>query len=418
MPAPRLETALRFLPALIVLAIGVLTPASSLYPDQGDVGLYLEKARSLAGGGVPYRDFAFEYPPLGLLPMVMPYLVWPFGEVTLDAYKNLFAAWEALELAVLGVLLARIAGRTGTASGLWWRLTALTAGACLALTWRYDLYPAVLASAAVWAVLEGRAGAAGFAIGLGVLAKLYPIAIVPALAAGWLSRADRSRVVRLGLSVVVAVAVVMLPLAILAGRDAFAFIGYQVARPLQIESIGGGLTVLAGLVQGRPAEMSFDYSAVNVQGPLPRAILAALPIITAAAFGGLAWIGWRRVRLERSVLGAVLPATIVALATASILVLLVTSKVFSIQYVVWLVPFAALLTGRRFWLAAAVVALTIPIHPLLYGDLVKQDALPILVLNLRNLLVVALTAWVVRDLATREVARPAGLEPTTFRSAT
>ena len=40
-------------------------------------------------------------------------------------------------------------------------------------------------------------------------------------------------------------------------------------------------------------------------------------------------------------------------------------------------------------------------------------ALPILVLVVRNVLVVGLTAWVVADLA-----RPAGLEPTTFRSAT
>ena len=86
------------------------------------------------------------------------------------------------------------------------------------------------------------------------------------------------------------------------------------------------------------------------------------------------------------------------LATASLLVLLVTSKVYSIQYVVWLVPFAALLRGRQFWLAAAVVALTMPIHPLLYADLVKQEALPILVLNLRNALVVALTVLVLRDL--------------------
>jgi heme/copper-type cytochrome/quinol oxidase subunit 2 len=29
-------------PALIVLAIGVLTPTHALFPDQGDVSLYLE----------------------------------------------------------------------------------------------------------------------------------------------------------------------------------------------------------------------------------------------------------------------------------------------------------------------------------------------------------------------------------------
>ena len=95
------------------------------------------------------------------------------------------------------------------------------------------------------------------------------------------------------------------------------------------------------------------------------------------------------------------------------LMLLATAKVYSIQYVVWIVPLVALLEGRKFWLAAATVALTIPIHPLLYEGLVNQEPLPILVLNLRNALLLALLAWMLRD-----VARPAGLEPTTFRSAT
>lgn len=64
-------------------------------------------------------------------------------------------------------------------------------------------------------------------------------------------------------------------------------------------------------------------------------------------------------------------------------------------------PFVALLRGPQFWLGAAIVALTMPIHPLLYADLVKQEVLPILVLNLRNGLVVALTASLVVSLRSK-----------------
>ena len=94
--------------------------------------------------------------------------------------------------------------------------------------------------------------------------------------------------------------------------------------------------------------------------------------------------------------------SVVLVARAAFLLLLATSKVFSIQYVVWLVPVAALLGGRRFWLAALVVALTMPIHPMLYHELVEQEALPILILNLRNALLVSLLAWLFVDLARPE----------------
>ena len=171
--------------------------------------------------------------------------------------------------------------------------------------------------------------------------------------------------------------------------------------------------MLAGLITGRPPELSFGFSAVNVEGSLAPAILRVLPIATAAAFGLLALVGWRRIRAEVAAVGRVRPVTVSTLTAASVLVLLVTSKVYSIQYVVWLVPLVALLPRPQFWLAAVAVALTMPIHPVLFAALVRQEALPILVLVVRNVLVVGLTAWVVADLA-----RPAGLEPTTFRSAT
>jgi hypothetical protein len=121
--------------------------------------------------------------------------------------------------------------------------------------------------------------------------------------------------------------------------------------------------------------------------------------MTLAAFGALAVAAWRRVRFDVEAIGRVEPRTLTSLAGATVMVLLLTSKVFSIQYVVWIVPFAALLRGGKFWLAAALIALTIPIHPVLYSDLVQQKALPILLLNARNALFVVLTAWVLWGLA-------------------
>ncbi|MDP9244033.1 MAG: hypothetical protein M3O77_02995, partial [Chloroflexota bacterium] len=399
--------ALPFVPALVVIAAAALTPMSELHSNQGDVGLYLEKARALVSGLVPYRDFPFEYPPLALVPMVVPYLFWPFGTVNLEAYRWLFAGWEAVLMLGLGTVLVRIVRLVDAVDGdevrsMALRLIVLTAGAALAITWRYDLYPALLVMVALRAALEGRAGAAGVAIGLGVLAKLYPLAVVPALAIPWLVPLDRPRLVRYGLSVALTIGLLMAPFVLLAGGDAFAFLSYQGQRGLQIESIGGGLAVLIGLLTGHRPDLSFGFSAVQVAGPFAEAWLRLLPLATVAGFAALGWLGWRRLRA-----GPVPPAAVIAFAGAAVLMLVATSKVFSIQYVVWIVPFAAFMSGRRFWLAAALVALTMPIHPLLYGDLVKQAPLPILILNARNALFLALTAWTIWDLARSDASEGA-----------
>jgi hypothetical protein len=433
---PLLALAL-LVPAAIVLTVAALTPTSQLFPNQGDIGLYLDNARAIVDGRTPYSQVPLEYPPLAIVPMVAPYLAaLPFGGVTLDAYKWAFAGWEALLVVVLGYVLGRIA-RLGGLETRWRdpgslvaaRLPILVGGAALAIAWRFDLFAAVLLAIAVWAALANRPIAAGVALGLGVLAKLYPLAAGPALALVWFAARDDDRLIRFGGATAATIVLGLVPFIVIAGPEALTFLSYQALRGLQIESVGGGLALLGGLVQGSPLQTDAPFKAIEVVSPAARAILAVLPLLTIAGFSGLAWLGLRRLGAELAAGASIAPASIVQLSAAGVLVLLVTSKIFSIQYVVWLVPFAALLPGRKFWLAAAIVALTIPIHPLLYDRLIAQDALPVLVLNTRNLLVVALTAWVLADIAREpmpggtqrgfgELARPAGLEPTTFRSAT
>lgn len=393
-------------PAAVILIAAALTPAKEFTRNQGDVGLYLGDARAIVAGGVPYRDVALEYPPLAIVPMVVPYLAGlPFGGVTLERYAWLFAGWEALLVALLGIVLVAIARLSGVAAGSrdpgWsvaWRLPILAAGAALAIAWRFDLFAALLLAGAVWATLANRPTAAGVLLGLGVLTKLFPIVAMPALAVAWLAPRDDRRLVRFGLATVLTIALGELPFLAIAGVDALSFLGYQAQRGLEIESVGAGVVLLDGLVRGQPVETASPFKAVEVFGPLARTWLGLLPVMTLAGFGALGVAGWRRVRSELRAVGRVEPETVTTLAGGAMLVLLLTSKVFSIQYVVWLVPFAALLRGWAFWLAAGAVALTIPIHPFLFGDLVAQEALPILVLNLRNALLIVLTGIVISDL--------------------
>ncbi len=431
-PRPGAASASRApLPLLILLfavpiVVAALTPLSDFQGGpQGDVGLYLRRATEVLSGLAPYRDFPLEYPPFALVPMLAPLVVWPFGPPSQGTYAWLFAVQMAVLLVALALVLGRVVRLRATWPGaapvdlraeqrlVGIRLLILAAGASLALTWRFDLFPVLLATVGLWAALEHRPAWAGAAIGAGILAKLFPLVVAPALAVAWFVPRDWSR---LGLSALLAGVVLiggMLPFVAVAGHDAFGFIGYQAERGLQIESVGGGLVLLWGLIVGEPVRLFSPFSAWEVSGPLTDVLLPLTSVALLGGFAALALLGWPRAQAEAARHGAVAPETIVTLATAALLVLVLTNKVFSIQYVVWLVPFAALLPGQKFWLAAVAVALTIPIHPVLYEALKEQEALPILVLNLRNALLTALLGWMLWDLA-----RPAGLEPTTFRSAT
>jgi hypothetical protein len=399
------------LPILVLLyaipfAVAAVTPLSDFQGGpQGDVGLYLRRASEVVTGLVPYREFPLEYPPFALIPMVVPYVLWPFGAPSMSVYAWLFAGQMAVLLVALALVIGRIVSIRAAGDpqaeqrqvGI--RLLILAAGASLALTWRFDLFPVLLATVGLWAALEQRPVGAGAAIGAGILAKLFPVVLAPAVALAWLAPRDWFRLARFAQLAGVVVVGGMLPFVALAGDDAFAFVGYQAERGLKIESVGGGLVLLLGLISREPVPLYAPFSAWEVSGGLTAVLLTLTTVLLLAGLATLALLGWPRARADVARDGAVSPATIVTLATAAILILVLTSKVFSIQYVVWLVPFAALLPGRQFWLAAVAVALTIPIHPVLYEALVDQQALPIVVLNLRNALLIALLGWVLWDLA-------------------
>ena len=423
--SPGIATALRspllalLVPAAVIVLAAILTPVKEFGGNQGDVRLYFDNAAAIVGGRTPYADVPLEYPPLALVPMLLPYLLAPGGHPTVDQYPWLFAAWEAVLVLALGVVLVQIARRGGIETRrrdpgwtIAWRLPILVAGTALAIAWRFDLFAAFLLAAALWATLANRPVAAGVALGLGVLAKLFPIVAAPMLAIAWLAPRDDARLIRFGVATALTIVLGLVPFLAIAGTDALAFLGYQAQRGLEVESIGAGFVLLDGLVRGQPVETHSPFKAVEVFGPLADAWLRLLPTATLVGFGALAVAAWRAVKSDVRALGRVGADTLTALAGAAVMVLLLTSKVFSIQYVVWLVPFIALLSGRKFWLGAAIVALTMPIHPFLFADLVGQEALPILVLNLRNALLVALTVWVLwdlgrRDSASTETRRPA-----------
>lgn len=78
---------------LVLVAVALLPPVGILdraYATDGDVHYYESIALQLRAGDVPYRDFAFEYPPLALVPIAV-------AAVAIDEYQ------DAFRLVMLGI---------------------------------------------------------------------------------------------------------------------------------------------------------------------------------------------------------------------------------------------------------------------------------------------------------------------------
>ncbi len=129
----------------------------------------------------------------------------------------------------------------------------------------------------------------------------------------------------------------------------------------------------------------------------------------AATLGVVTAVAVLRFRWDYARLGRVPSSSVYLASAAAIAVLLVGSKVLSVQYVIWLLPFAILLPRRMGWLLLAVTALSTAIYTTDYTAVWRLETAMIVALLIRNALLVVLAAWLVGELARRrEIGRDVG----------
>jgi hypothetical protein len=357
-----------------------------------DLLLYRNWARGILDWStVPYRDFGWEYPPGAALVMTPPAL---FG----DYYKPVFVLLMLLaDFAVLRVLM-RLADRLGSDRGIRvWLAGTLLMGPILFA--RYDVVSALLALLAVLAVVVGAPLTAGFALGGGIVTKLWPALLVLALP----YVRGRARIVAGAGAVVVAAVVAVLAIGGSEhGRETFE---RHSRRGLQVESVAATPVVVAQRA-GAAVDISYYRSSGSwdVTGTGAAAALTATSVLTLVALGTVALLAWRTRRV---------PETWPDLVATALLLLTVAGKVLSPQYVIWLLAvFAAALSrrGSPLWLPGAIVAgsavLGQWVYPAYYFDLVNGGGTVVVVmLVLRNLALVVAAVLAV-SLVWRRTATP------------
>ena len=329
---------------------------------------------------VPYRDFQVEYPPAALPAFIVPSLLERFD------YNRVF------QLEMFGCDVALVLG-VGLLAGR--RAAVLAALAPLALgsviLSRFDLWPAALAILAIAALVRNQLTLSSLLLGTAFAAKLWPAALVP-VALVWLVRTQGGRAAASwAAGAAIAAAAWFLPFAVSSPGGVARSFHIQFVRPLQLESLGSAILIAVHHIAGTTLNVATSYGSQNVTGPGAHATAVATTIIGVLALVA-AWVLFARG-----------PATVQRLLTfsaASIVALVAFGKVFSPQYMIWLIPFAVLVPELRgvaasvlLFVALLLTQLWFPSH---YWELTRFAGGPSAELLARDLCVVALFAVLVQ----------------------
>lgn len=277
--------------------------------------------RGVAAGEVPYFQAQMEYP------VLTGALIWIEGGIArrlfgVSANAMHFLAIVTLVNALLAGLILRLMRRAGVSDQrLWW--WALAPPLVLYVGHNWDLLAIAFAVAALLWAREAKPVHAGAAAGLGMAAKLFPVLMLPLLGLGalfgsrepWVRRFVLAAMV--GLAGVAAWAVVNLPVAALAFENWSQFYTFSSER------------------SGTAASF---WEILGVSGiwatPTPdRNLYAALLFLAGAA--AIVGFGWR---LHRERLWV--------LFTPCLAWFMLTNKVYSPQFDLWLYPML-LITAPR-----------------------------------------------------------------------
>ena len=439
---PKLKVALA--PAVLVALGGLLLLALVL--RTGDLRLYWEYGGMLTGGaytpgftdwvqqrvgelrpidGVardalsPYTDFTCEYPPGVLLIFAALRLLFPSVGAFSVAYATLAAATAALSICYLfsGAAKARQTGRE-----LWFTVGALVAWIYLAgsfIVSRFDIFTVPFVLGAIASMRHKRFGLAGMLLGLGAAIKLWPALLVLPFAIHtldpkWRLRAAapiHRRLLRglwLCACSALAFAIPHLIMIVAFGTspaDSIGYLRYMADRPAQIESAVGNLSALSTVLLGGIPETIFSFGSHNIASP--RWVLASIQLVMVLGYTAILMLGLSLAK--RQSISAETPGSIKTLACLSgtiIVLVLLTSKVFSGEYLIWLMPFVFLCGTRRAIIlyCAALAMLKIVYNQ--YDAVTSAQLTGSLLVFAKNLLITALGASFIAGLFARSKLQP------------
>lgn len=355
-------------------------------------------------GQSPYQPFhalPYEYPMLTLIPFTLAKVVVPavFFQMSFAVLMVLLSAviyfallhwksrWSALAYAILIVM-----GGWGTVAG------------------RFDLIPAAFTLFAVICGDRKRWNWAFAFLALAVLYKYYPIVLLIPFLFVQLRDSPFSwkswrRWQPLGVFILLSVVVmgVSLSLSVQGTISPFLYLGN---RPVQVESLAGSLLWISSKLFTHSAQYAYTFGSLNILASGASIISALMTLAEVASVLYIFWLLWRRK---------------VNLAVCCLLVLLliiITGKVFSPQYLIWVIPLVAYTgEGKRSWLLlwSLIGLLTMIIYPVIYTHISGITNVPLSrlffpLVTLRDFLLMGFTIYLIYKAARRTLVKASSAE--------
>ena len=372
----------------------------------------LEAAVRLDHALAPYTEFPCEYPPGA--PLLFGAVRLPFDG--LRPFSLAYGALVAVCIWVAALVMIRLVERqfgdprapafVALAFTVWVGLT----GSFVVTT--FDSVVVLFVALALLAWDFRRNSVAGLCLGLGASIKLWPTFLVPILMLSSL-HAPRSVVLAaapalsLGIGALIGFA---LPHGIVLAMgtspaDLFNYLMYYSDRPPEVESLQGNLLAIGQMLGITTVTHGFDFGSHNVMAANWRTLSQFFSLGFAVSYLGAllcALQSKQSRKTEPFVMGFV------------VITLILGSKVFSGEYMIWMLPFALLAVGAKRWGVVTAYAIALIFLKFVYWNwnaVIAIEPFGTLLVILKNLACVAMACLLAREMI--RVSRDLGCPATT-----
>lgn len=375
--------------ALVIAIAGAIAWLTVFgWKSAGDVNLYRVYADAFWKQAPVGHALPREYPPLAILVFSLTLIP------DRHDYQIVFAAWMALAFVVGYLMMAVYSTRRRSLA----YVGLIAIGIAPFVMARYDIIPALITLAALYAALGRRYALAYTLLAVGVVVKIYPAFLIPlVMIAQWrdltgtpakapapFPRAEHQRVlIRIGAGLGIGVALIafVFGVAWLLNPDGvFAAFSYASQRPTQVESTWSTIVWLATRGQ-HDIQVLYTFGSNNWTGHLSQTLASlATPALGLGALVAY-FLQWRgKIALPQAFL-------------AVLCIIVLTNKVFSTQYLIWLLPIAAEAEGFDLaWVLVGVLTilevLYFPFNHIFQGTELRNF---MIIITARNALLIFIT---------------------------